>query len=100
MTTAAGDLAAELSKLEKGYELLGELSRDETVTVFVARDRLSGNEVTVKVLRAADARGREGLAHYASDARLLTALEHPNIVTVHTVKWLSEIGRASCRERV
>src|SRR3712207_3149733 len=100
MTTTAGDLSAELSKLEKGYELLGELRRDETVIVFVARDRLSGNEVAVKVLRATDARGREGLAHYASDARLLTALEHPNIVTVHSVKWLSENVVAVITERV
>ena len=29
----AEELSAELSKLEKGYELLGELSRDEMVTV-------------------------------------------------------------------
>jgi serine/threonine protein kinase/uncharacterized protein YecT (DUF1311 family) len=100
MTTADGEVPAELSKLEKGYELLGELSRGEMLTVYVARDRLSGNEVTIKVLRARDARGREALAHYASDARLLTALEHPNIVAVHSVKWLSEDVVAVVTERV
>jgi serine/threonine protein kinase/uncharacterized protein YecT (DUF1311 family) len=100
MITADGDMPAELSKLEKGYELIGELSRDEMVTVYVARDRLSGNEVAIKVLRAKDARGREALAHYASDARLLTALEHPNIVAVHGVKWLSENVLAVIAERV
>jgi eukaryotic-like serine/threonine-protein kinase len=100
MMTADGDVPAELSKLEKGYELLGELSRDEMLTAYVARDRLSGNEVTIKVLRAPDARGREALAHYASDARLLTALEHPNIVAVHSVKWLSEDVVAVVTERV
>src|SRR5688500_3369291 len=100
MMTADGDVPGELSKLEKGYELLGELSRDELVTVYLARDRLSGNEVAIKVLRAADPRGREALAHYASDARLLTALEHPNIVAVHSVKWLSEDMVAVVTERV
>ncbi|MFN2565600.1 MAG: protein kinase [Gemmatimonadaceae bacterium] len=100
MMTADGDVSDELSKLQKGYELLGELSRDEMVTVYVARDRLSGSEVAIKVLRANDGRGREALAHYASDARLLTALEHPNIVGVHSVKWLSENVVAVVTERV
>ncbi|MDQ3948799.1 MAG: protein kinase, partial [Gemmatimonadota bacterium] len=100
MMTADSDVPAELSKLQKGYELLGELSRDDMVTVYVARDKLSGNEVAIKVLRAVDARGRQALAHYASDARLLTALEHPNIVAVHSVKWLSEDVVAVVTERV
>src|SRR5918999_1507039 len=100
MMTAEGDIPAELSKLQKAYELVGELSRDDLTTVYVARDRASGNEVAIKVLRATDARGREALAHYASDARLLTALEHPNIVAVHSVKWLSEDTVAVITERV
>ena len=100
MVTADGDESGELSKLQQSYELLGELSRDERVTVYVARDRSSGKEVAIKVLRASDAPGRESLAHYASDARMLTALEHPNIIAVHAVKWLSEDVVAVVTERV
>lgn len=100
MVTADGGEAGELSKLEQSYELLGELSRDERVTVYAARERSSGKEVAIKVLRAADAHGRESLAHYASDARMLTALQHPNIIDVHAVKWLSEDVVAVVTERV
>src|ERR687896_237445 len=100
MMTADGELPAELSKLQKGYDLLGELSRDEFVTIFLARDRLSGKEVAIKVLRTADPQGRERLALYASDARMLTALEHPNIIAVYAVKWLSEDVVAVITERV
>src|SRR5918992_4350298 len=100
MVTADGEESGELSKLQQTHELLGELSRDERVTVYVARDRSSGKEVAIKVLRAPDAQGRESLAHYASDARMLTALEHPNIIAVYAVKWLSEDVVAVVTERV
>jgi serine/threonine protein kinase len=65
------------------YEILHELGRGGMATVYLARQPDLGRLVALKelgVLRAADA----GLTHrFLREARMASALNHPNIVTVH-----------------
>ncbi len=51
--------------------------------VFRARDTRLGRDVAIKVLRGASSREGEHLARFEREARAASALNHPNIVTIH-----------------
>ena len=68
------------------YELLRELGRGATATVFLARDPFVGREVAVKVFPHApgDSGLRRGThrASFLNEASLVGKLEHPHIVAL------------------
>jgi serine/threonine protein kinase/Tol biopolymer transport system component len=70
--------------LELGpYRILGPLDAGGMGEVFRALDTRLHREVAVKVLPAAVSRDPERVARMQREARLLAALNHPNIATVH-----------------
>ena len=54
--------------------------------VYRARDSRLGRDIALKVLPAAVAEDREFLARFEREARTVAALNHPHIVTIHSVE--------------
>ena len=67
------------------YVILGRLGRGGMGEVYVARDTRLGRRVALKVLPEDFARDGERLKRFQREARITSALEHPNIVTVFDV---------------
>jgi len=69
------------------YEVVGPLGAGGMGEVYRARDSRLGREVAIKVLPADVSEDAGRMRRFEKEARAASALNHPNIVTVH------EIGR-------
>ena len=54
--------------------------------VYRARDTKLGREVALKILPAAFEADPDRVSRFAREARLLAAINHPNIATIHGVE--------------
>jgi serine/threonine protein kinase/tetratricopeptide (TPR) repeat protein len=96
---SAGDLAASLLvggdlKLKKGqkvgpYRVLSLIAEGGMGQVYLARDVRLGRRVALKLLPAEFTLDAERVRRFEQEARAASALNHPNIVTIH------EIGRVN-----
>ena len=68
------------------YEILAALGAGGMGEVYRARDGRLGRDVALKVLPAGVATDREVLARFEHEARTVAALNHPHIVTLHSVE--------------
>lgn len=84
--TASGGWPHEL---DTEYECLGELGRGGMAVVYRARERALGRDVAIKVVRPRFHSDSESVARLAREARTVAQLEHPNIVSLHAVKQLT-----------
>jgi tRNA A-37 threonylcarbamoyl transferase component Bud32/tetratricopeptide (TPR) repeat protein len=64
------------------YQLLRELGRGATATVYLATDSQHGREVAVKILHQALARAL-GPERFLREIRIAARLNHPNILPLH-----------------
>ena len=83
-----------LAVLEPEYWILGEIGRGGTAIVYLARDRATGDEVAIKLIRPKYLEDEEAIARFAREARFVTQLDHPNVVGVHRVLDLGASGIA------
>jgi tetratricopeptide (TPR) repeat protein/TolB-like protein len=76
----------EASRLRFGrYEVLGAIGEGGMGEVYVARDPNLGRRVAIKKLPLRLSMDRDTLARFTHEARSASALNHPNIVTIHEV---------------
>lgn len=81
---------AGLEELAADFEILGQLGRGGMAVVYHARERKQHLEVALKVIRARYAEDEEIVARFAREARTLTRLKHPNIVSTLEVRALND----------
>ena len=81
-----------------GYQILSLLGAGGMGEVYKAKDTRLNRIVAIKVLPADRVSDPERKRRFIQEAQAASALNHPNIITIHDIG--SEIGRASCRERV
>ena len=68
------------------YEILAQLGAGGMGEVYRARDLRLDREIALKVLPDAVARDVDHLARFEREARVVAGLNHPNIVTLHSVE--------------
>src|ERR1039458_1263716 len=68
------------------YEIQSPLGAGGMGEVYRATDTKLGREVPLKVLPAEMAHDPERLARFRREAKALAQLDHPNIVTIHSVE--------------
>jgi len=68
------------------YEIVGPLGAGGMGEVYRAKDLRLGREIAVKVLPQAVASSQDRLTRFEREARTVAALNHPNIVTLHSVE--------------
>lgn len=67
------------------YEIVSRLGAGGMGEVYRARDPRLNREVAIKVLTEEAARDRDRLRRFIAEAKAASALNHPNILTVHEI---------------
>src|SRR5260221_7305555 len=68
------------------YEILAPLGAGGMGEVYRARDTKLDGHVAVKILREAFAADAERMARFEREARVLAALNHPNIAAIYGIE--------------
>ncbi|HUF23803.1 MAG TPA: protein kinase [Vicinamibacterales bacterium] len=81
------------------YEVIGPLGAGGMGEVYLARDSRLGREVAIKVLPTDVATDRDRLTRFEREAKAVSALNHPHIVTLYEV-GTSDAGPFIVMERI
>lgn len=66
-----------------GYELLGEIHRGGQGVIYQAVQKSTRRQVAIKVMREGPFASWRDRARFEREVRILAALKHPSIVTIH-----------------
>jgi len=75
-----------IGKTLSHFEIVGELGTGGMSTVYRARDTKLGRDVALKVLPPEMASDSARVERFQREARAVAALNHPNIVVIHSVE--------------
>ena len=85
--TKSGDDAHSGARLGR-YRILGELGRGGMGIVLLGEDPDLGREIAIKILPKDLAEDEGAYARFQREARLLAALNHPNVAIVHSLETI------------
>jgi predicted Ser/Thr protein kinase len=88
------DIADIRDEFGPEFEILRLLGRGGVSVVYLARDRMLGRTVAIKVIDDRYLGDAEALDRFRREARLLAQLQHPCIVPVHGARRLAD-GRVA-----
>ena len=82
----ADDRANRIVGKEIGhYQVLSRIGRGGMGEVFLAEEKKLGRRVALKLLRSEFTTNEERLGRFRQEARAASALNHPNILTIHEI---------------
>ena len=89
--SSASALAAEMFADRVGetigpYEVLSELGSGAMGIVYLAQDERLGRKIALKLLPSQFTNDKDRLRRFQQEARAASALNHPNILTVHEIE--------------
>ncbi len=84
-TELLADDRAIVGKQIGHYQVLSHIGRGGMGEVFLAQDASLGRKVALKLLRTEFTRNEERLRRFQQEARAASALNHPNILTIHEI---------------
>jgi serine/threonine protein kinase len=73
------------------YHILRELGRGGMGEVYLAEDTLLGREVALKRLLPIFAEDEEFVTRFKREARAISRLTHPGLVSVHSLDWANGV---------
>src|SRR6266567_3655803 len=89
-------LAEERHELQAGqtfasYEIISFVSKGGMGEVYLAQDRRLSRKIALKLLPSAFTRDLDRLRRFEQEARAVSALNHPNILTIYEIKEIDSI---------
>jgi serine/threonine protein kinase/Flp pilus assembly protein TadD len=75
-----------IGKMLSHYKVLDQIGEGGMGAVYVAEDQNLGRKVALKILREEMASNPDRLERFRREAQAVAALNHPNIVTIHSIE--------------
>jgi serine/threonine protein kinase len=86
----AADTQSLVSQQIDHYQILSLIGRGGMAEVYLARDTKLERQVALKVLPTRFTQNKERLRRFVREAKAASALNHPNIITIHEIGRIAE----------